>query len=254
MRRLQQLKAQNKKIVCLTAYDYFTAKILDECNIDLILVGDSLANVFLGLSNTYDIGIEELVYHTKAVAKAVKNSLLVADMPFASYQVSPEQAFINASLLIKAGAKAVKIETGNSDNLKAVIKLTAHGIPVIGHVGYTPQSCLTIGKNKIQGKTQSERERILKESLGFQEAGAKAIVLELIPEDLAREITEALEIPTIGIGCGKFCDGQVLVSDDMLGKTDSNFKFLKKYADIAQETRQAVLNYSQEVRESRFPD
>lgn len=251
---LAKIKSEGKKQAWATAYDFRTAQLFDQAGIDVILVGDSLANVFLGLDNTYEIGMTEMLYHTSAVARGAKNTLLVADLPFGSYHKSSNEAFDNASSLIRAGAQAVKLEGATQNTIGIVKKLSEDGIPVIGHLGYTPQSSLTIGKGRIQGKTEDSAHKIIQEALRLEEAGAYAIVLELIPSELAEKITERLAIPTIGIGSGRFCDGQVLVSDDFLGKTDSQFKFLKKYANLSEEISRAVKEYARDVRESLFPE
>jgi len=247
-------KSRGEKIVCLTAYDFRTAQIVDSAGIDLILVGDSLANVFAGCNNTYEIGMTEMVYHTKVVSRGIKKALLVADMPFLSFQVSVEEALKNASELLKAGAKAIKLEGATELTLKIVEKLTEIGIPVVGHLGYTPQSAGVLGIGKVQGRTQSSAQDIFEQARSLEMAGAIALVLELIPQELASQITQSLRIPTIGIGAGLGCDGQILVIDDMLGKTDLNLKFVKKYLDLEKEMRRALLAYASDVRSERFPE
>ncbi len=246
-------KSIGKKIVCLTAYDFRSAQILDEAGVDLILIGDSLANVFLGLNDTYQIGMEEIIYHTKPVARAAKRALVVADMPFASYSVSIEEGVKNAAMLLRAGAKAVKLEGASTFTLRLVERLTEMGIPVIGHLGYTPQSSNLIGRGKVQGKTQLAAKEVFDQARALEEAGAIALVLELIPLELASEITQSLQIPTIGIGAGPHCDGQILVLDDALGKSDISLKFAKKYADLAGLMKESVAQYVKEVQEEKFP-
>ncbi|MFN5539188.1 MAG: 3-methyl-2-oxobutanoate hydroxymethyltransferase [Candidatus Melainabacteria bacterium] len=250
---LVELKKQGEKLVCLTAYDFPTAKILDEAGIDMILVGDSLANVFLGLDNTYEIGMTEMLYHLRAVSRGVKRALLAVDMPFLSYQVSIKEAVKNAAEFYRAGAQAVKLEGASELTLEIVEKLTEIGIPVIGHLGYTPQSAGTIGKGKIQGKTDSSAKNIFEQARKLEEAGAIAIVLEMIPADLASQITKSLKIPTIGIGAGLDCDGQILVSDDIFGMTEKKLSFVKRYAEIGKEMNKAAMDFAQEVRDKKFP-
>lgn len=246
-------KNRSEKIACLTAYDFKTAQILDEAGIDLILVGDSLANVFAGYENTYQIGLEEMIYHTKIVARGVKRAFLVTDMPFLSFQISLEETLKNASQILKAGAKAVKLEGASDLTLKIIENLTQIGIPVIGHLGYTPQSAGVLGFGKVQGRTQSSGQAIFEQARALEDAGAIALVLELIPQELASQITQSLRIPTIGIGAGLGCDGQILVTDDMLGKSDLNLRFVKKYSDQAKEMRRAILAYASDVHNEHFP-
>ncbi|MDJ0624778.1 MAG: 3-methyl-2-oxobutanoate hydroxymethyltransferase [Candidatus Caenarcaniphilales bacterium] len=250
---LRTLKAKGQKITCLTAYDYRTAQILDKAGIDIVLVGDSLANVFLGYDSTTQVGMTEMTYHTKAVAKGIKRALLVTDMPFLSYNLSIEKTISNAAELIKAGAKAVKIEGGNENIIKAIESLHNVGIPVIGHLGYTPQSEGVL-QSRLQGKTENERQKIFEQSKKVEEAGAIALVLEMLPKDLAKEISHSLKIPTIGIGAGPDCDGQILVTDDLIGKSELKFKFVKRYAEIGQVIEESVTNYVSDVQKGNFPD
>ncbi len=247
-------KKNSEKISCLTAYDYRTAQILDATEIDLILVGDSLANVFLGLDDTYQIGMPEMIYHTKAVARGVKRAFLATDMPFLSYQLSIDEALRNASELMKAGAKGVKIEGADPHILKVIEKLVNVGIPVIGHLGYTPQSAGVLGKGRIQGKTQSAAQEIFINAKELESAGAFAVVLEMIPKDLAAKITESIQILTIGIGAGVSCDGQILVTDDLLGKGLRKLKFAKRYSEQAEDTSNATKQFINEVKNSIFPN
>lgn len=246
-------KKAGKKLVSLTAYDFRTAQLLDEAGIDIVLVGDSLANVFLGLNDTYEIGIDEMVYHTKAVARGTSHALVLADLPFLSYQVSVEEAILNSAELLKAGARAVKLEGANKHTLEVVERLTEIGIPVVGHLGYTPQSVNTIGKGKIQARGEAEGRDLFNEARSLEEAGAIAIVLEMIPAELATQITKSLKIPTIGIGAGANCDGQVLVIDDVLGRSARELKIAKKYADFSGEIKKAAQAFSDEVRDGTFP-
>lgn len=250
----QKQKDNNEKIALLTAYDYSTAKVLDECQIDGILVGDSLAMVALGHKDTYSVTMEEMLIFINAVARGAKNSFIVGDMPFMSYNVSVEQGLDNIAKMIRAGANAVKIEGCNSHILELTKRSVESGIPVLGHLGLTPQSMNLIGGHKIQGKTADATKKILECALQLQEAGVFAVVLELLPEESAKYITQNLKIPTIGIGAGVNCDGQIVVSDDILGKfTDFKPKFVKNYADLHSITTKAFENYIHEVKSCEFP-
>lgn len=250
----QNLKKNNEKIAMLTAYDYSTAKVLDEAEIDAILVGDSLAMVALGHENTYDITLDEILIFVKAVARGAKNSFIIADMPFMSYNLSVEQGLENAGKMIATGANAVKLEGCNEHILKLVSRCVESGIPVLAHLGFTPQLMNTLGGYKIQGKTANAIEKILESAKKLQEAGAFAVVLELVPAESAKYITENLEIPTIGIGAGVDCDGQIVVTDDILGKfTDFAPKFVKKFANLHDTVLDGVRQYSKEVKDLEFP-
>ena len=250
----QRLKDSNEKIAMLTAYDYSTAQILDKAEIDAILVGDSLAMVALGYENTYNITIDEMLIFIKAVTRGAKNSFIIGDMPFMSYNLSVEQGLENAGKMIKAGANAVKLEGCNDHILSLVKRCTESGIPVLGHLGFTPQLMNTLGGHKIQGKTSEKIEAILESAKKLQEAGCFGIVLELMPAESAKYITENLKIPTIGIGGGKYCSGQIVVTDDILGKfTDFTPKFVKKYANLHDEILKGVETYKQEVKNMIFP-
>ena len=250
----QKLKNNNEKIAMLTAYDYSTAKVLDEAEIDAILVGDSLAMVALGHENTYDITLEEMLIFVRAVARGAKNSFIIADMPFMSYNLSVEQGLENAGKMIATGANAVKLEGCNEHILKLVSRCVESGIPVLAHLGFTPQLMNTLGGYKIQGKTADAIEKILESAKKLQEAGAFAVVLELVPAESAKYITENLEIPTIGIGAGVDCDGQIVVTDDILGKfTDFAPKFVKKFANLHDTVLDGVRQYSKEVKDLEFP-
>jgi 3-methyl-2-oxobutanoate hydroxymethyltransferase len=247
-------KKAGEKIVSLTAYDFISARILDEAGIDIILVGDSAANVFAGEKTTLSITMEEMLYHARIVARAVKNSLVIADMPFMSYQVSIETAVYNAGRFLQAGACGVKLE-GGAPMMQTVKRLVDLGIPVMGHLGLTPQSIHKFGGYRIQGVGEEAAQRILDDAKSLQAAGCFAIVLEKIPKELARKITGAIEIPTIGIGAGPHCDGQVLVLHDILGLfEDFTPKFVKRYASLAKEIRRAVDQYKKEVEAGVFPD
>ena len=250
-----KMKALGKKITCLTAYDYSLARILDDAGVDILLVGDSVGSVVQGQPNTLAVTMDEMIYHTRIVARGRKRALVVGDMPFLSFQVSKEQALRNAGrFLQEAGAEAIKLEGGVAmgDTISAIVNA---GIPVMGHVGLTPQSVHRFGGYKVQGREKGQPETIVRDALAVQEAGAFAIVLEGIPTALAKEITERLTIPTIGIGAGIHCDGQVLVVHDMLGLFDDfTPKFVKRYADIKGSMTAAVKNFIDEVRERKFPD
>ena len=250
----QRLKDSNEKIAMLTAYDYSTAQVLDKAEIDGILVGDSLAMVALGYENTYNITIDEMLIFIKAVARGAKNSFIIGDMPFMSYNLSVEQGLENAGKMIKAGANAVKLEGCNEHILELVKRCVESGIPVLGHLGFTPQLMNTIGGHKIQGKTANNIELILDSAKKLEEAGCFGIVLELMPADSAKYITENLKIPTIGIGGGKYCSGQIVVTDDIIGKfTDFTPKFIKKYANVHDVVLSGVNAYKTEVKEGTFP-
>lgn len=252
---LLQKKKEGQKITMLTAYDYPFAYLVDEAGIDIILVGDSLSMVIQGNDTTLPVTLEEMIYHTKIVVKGTKRAMVVADMPFMSYQVSTEEAIRNAGRLVKeAGAHAVKLE-GGREILKQVRAITEAEIPVIGHLGLTPQAVLRMGGYKLQGKIPEQAQRIKEDALMFQDAGVIAIVLEVIPSELAKEITESLEIPTIGIGAGMHCNGQVLVLHDLLGLFERfTPKFVKKYANLKDEILKAIRKYKEDVEKGEFPD
>jgi 3-methyl-2-oxobutanoate hydroxymethyltransferase len=247
-------KLRGEKITCLTAYDYSFARILDAAGIDILLVGDSVGCVFQGQPNTLPVTLDDMVYHTQAVVRGRKRALVVSDMPFLSYHISKEQAIRNAGRLVQqGGAEAVKLEGGLAmqATIEAIVRV---GIPVMGHVGLTPQSIHRFGGYKVQGKEKNQREVILRDASAVQDAGAFAIVLEGMPLDLAGEITERLAIPTIGIGAGGHCDGQVLVINDMLGLFDDfTPKFVKRYADLKEVTTHAVKSFISDVRGGKFP-
>jgi 3-methyl-2-oxobutanoate hydroxymethyltransferase len=247
-------KAEGRKITVLTAYDFPTAQIVDEAGIDIALVGDSLGMVVQGIDSTLPVTMDEMIYHTKIVSRAVKTSLVVGDMPFLSYQADKTEAVRNAGRFLKeAGAEAVKLEGGVAvaETIRAIV---AAGIPVMGHVGLTPQHVHALGGHKVQGRDEATREKILGDARAVQEAGAFAVVLEAIPTALAREIRGILSIPTIGIGAGPHCDGQVLVLHDLLGLFDRfTPKFVKRYATLKKEALRAVKEYKQEVESGVFP-
>jgi len=247
-------KAGGKKITMLTAYDYPLAKIVDEAGIDAILVGDSLAMVVQGHENTLPVTMDEMIYHTSMVSRAVENAMVIGDMPFLSYQTGIRDAVNNAGRFLKeAGATAVKIEGGEevAEHIKA---MTRAEIPVMAHIGLTPQAIHRMGGYKIQGKTEEAAKRLINDAIALQEAGAFSIVLEAIPMGLAREITEKLSIPTIGIGAGPYCDGQVLVLHDLIGLFERFVpRFVKKYIDLKPQILNAIMNYKREVEDGIFP-
>jgi 3-methyl-2-oxobutanoate hydroxymethyltransferase len=248
VRQLLQYKSQGRAIVALTAWDYAIAQILDAAGVDLILVGDSLAMVALGYENTLPLTLDQIIHHAQAVKRGVKNALIVVDLPFLSYQTSIEMAIASSGRILKeTGAQAVKLEGGYPAMVETVSRLVEIGIPVMGHVGLTPQSVHQLGYRQ-QGQTELDRERILTTAVELERAGAFAIVLEHIPSDLAKQITQTLRIPTIGIGAGVDCDGQVLVTADLLGLTARQPPFAKAYTDLKSIITTAVQEYSNEVR------
>jgi len=251
---IQKMKADGEKIAVLTCYDYPTARIMDHCGIDVILVGDSLGVVVSGYENTLPVTMEEMIYHTRAVVRAEPKALVVADMPFLSYQTDLREARINAGRLIKdGGAAAIKVEGGTNvaETIRAIV---AMDIPVMAHIGLTPQSIHRMGGYKVQGKKAEQAERLIEDSRAIEEAGAFAVVLEGIPQNLARRITESISIPTIGIGAGPHCDGQVLVIHDILGLCEKySPKFVKRYADARELISGAVSAYISDVRQGSFP-
>ncbi len=254
VKTFQKLKNNNEKITMLTAYDYSTAKYIDESGIDAVLIGDSLGMTILGYDNTINVTIEDMITFTKAVSRGIKRALVVADMPFLSYHLSKEQATLNAGKLIQSGAKAVKLE-GTSDFILDIIKhLTNCGINVMGHLGFTPQYINTIGGYYVQGKSYENTLKLLDAAKKLETNGAFAIVLEMVPEESAKYISENISIPTIGIGAGKYCNGQILVVDDILGKYPGNIpKFAKQYVNLKEIMKNAITQYNLEVKEQIFP-
>lgn len=251
--QLIQWKQQKRPIVALTGFDYAISQLVDRAGVDLILVGDSLAMPVLGYETTLPLTLDEIMHHAKAVRRGVQQALMVVDLPFLTYQESPQQAMHSAGRVLKeTGAQAVKLEGGYPVMAATVSHLTSAGIPVMGHVGLTPQSVHQIGYKK-QGKTAETADRILAESIALEAAGAFAIVLEHIPAELAAQITQKLTIPTIGIGAGPHCDGQVLVTSDLLGLSEKQPPFAKAYVNLRETITQAVKDYSLEVRERKFP-
>jgi 3-methyl-2-oxobutanoate hydroxymethyltransferase len=250
---LREMKATLKKITVLTAYDSVTAGILAGAGIDIILVGDSLGNAVLGYDNTIPVTMEEMLHHTKAVVRGAQGAFVVADMPFMSYQVSPEEALRNASRFIKeAGANAVKLESVKY--LDAIKKIVDAGIPVMGHIGFTPQSVNQLGGYRVQGRGLMDVKELVDNAKALENAGAFSLVLEMVPAGTGEKVSRSVSIPVIGCGAGPYCDGQVLVINDVIGLSGDDMpKFAKKYADVAAVIRQAVLNYSKEVKSGAFP-
>jgi 3-methyl-2-oxobutanoate hydroxymethyltransferase len=252
IRTIKEKKQKGEKIVALTAYDYPTAKILDSLGIDIILVGDSVGNVVLGYESTLPVTMEEMLHHTRAVKRGVKNALLVGDMPFLSYQPSIEEGIRNAGLFIKAGAEAVKIE-GGRQFIPLIERLTQLGIPVMGHIGLTPQWIHSFGGYRIQGRTAKDALALLEDAILLEKAGIFSLVLEGVPMQVAKLITENLSIPTIGIGAGPYCDGQILVFHDLFGLGDFIPKHAKVMVDLKEVISQGVRRYIEEVKEGIFP-
>jgi 3-methyl-2-oxobutanoate hydroxymethyltransferase len=251
---LRQKKQRGEPITMLTAYDYPTALAMDQAGVDAILVGDSLAMVVLGYENTLPVTMEEMLHHSRAVARGAKSALLIGDMPFMSYQVSVEEATRNAGrFLQQGGMDAVKLE-GGRERAEAVRRITSAGIPVMGHIGLTPQSINQLGGFRAQGKTAMAARRLVEDALTLEEAGCFSLVLESVPARLAELISKKISIPTIGIGAGVGCDGQVLVTHDLLGLFDRfTPKFVKKYADFHHEMQKAFTDYIEDVETRRFP-
>ena len=250
----QAAKEKGEKLTMLTAYDYSTAKLMDEAGINGILVGDSLGNVILGYEDTISVTMEDMIHHGAAVARGTKDTMVVVDMPFMSYQTSVYDAVMNAGRLMKEGrANAVKLE-GGATVVEQIKAITAAGIPVMGHLGLTPQSINAFGGNKVQGKSEEAAKKLIEDALAVQEAGAFAVVLECVPAGLASEITQTLHIPTIGIGAGVDCDGQVLVTQDMLGQyCDYGPKFVRRFAQVGDTMRAAFNAYDEAVKGGEFP-
>lgn len=255
IRDIVKMKRDGRKIVVVTAYDVLFAKLVDSAGVDIVLVGDSLGNVVAGFDTTLPVTVDQMIYHGCAVRRGVKRALLVVDMPFLSYQASEEAAIMNCGrVLQQTEADAVKVEGGTKEMVRTVARLTQIGIPIVAHLGFTPQSVRTLGM-RVQGREEAEASRMVEQAEALEEAGAFALVLELIPTDLAHRISEAISIPTIGIGAGPHCDGQVLVLPDLLGLNDGFApKFLKKYADLAGTVRDAVKQYGDDVRAGTYPD
>lgn len=248
------MKADRSKIVMVTAYDYTMARIVDAADVDMVLVGDSLGMVVQGLPDTLGVTLEDMIYHGRCVARGLNQAHLTVDMPFMSYQISPQQALASAGRLVKeAQAQSVKLE-GGERSAAAIRGIVEAGIPVVAHIGLTPQSVNALGGFKVQGRSDAAAEQLLQDAHAVQDAGAFCVVLEMVPAELAAIVTEALHIPTIGIGAGVDCDGQVLVCNDLLG-FDSGFKprFVKRFAELESPMVEAVKAYAKEVREGAFP-
>jgi len=252
---LLEMKQRGEKIAMLTAYDWLFAGLVDASGCEVILVGDSLAQVVLGLDSTLPLTLDEMIYHARAVRRGVDRGLVVVDMPFLTYQVSAEEAVRNAGRILKeSGASAVKLEGGGASIGDTVRRIVDAGIPVMGHLGFTPQSVNALGGSRVQGRTADGRARLLEDAKLLEDAGVFGIVLELIPGDLAAEVTRALRVPTIGIGAGVDCDGQVLVLHDMLG-LNSTFqpRFLRRFAELGQQTDGALREYVRAVKGGEYP-
>lgn len=255
VRDLLDMKHRGEKIVALTAYDYLFARLVDEGGADIILVGDSLGQVVLGYDSTIPVTLDDMIHHAKAVRRGVKRAMLVVDMPFMSFQISPQETLRNAGLVLKeTGCEAVKLEGGDATAAENAATLVRAGIPVMGHIGLTPQSVHAMGGYRVQGREQGEADRIIEEARRLEAAGCFSIVLELMPAALAADISRAVRVPTIGIGAGAVCDGQVLVLYDMLGLNDGfKPKFLRRFGSLADDTRAAVKDFATAVRDGSYP-
>ena len=250
---LKEMKLAGNQITCITAYDYQMALIVEEASIEVILVGDSLGNTVLGYDSTIPVTLNDMIHYTKAVARASKSSLIVADMPFLTYNVTIEESLRNAGRLIQeGGAQAVKLE-GGKPVANVIRKLTELGIPVMGHLGLTPQSVHQMGGYMVQARTFDQAKNLIEDAQILQESGAFAVVLEAVPSELAKLVTERLSIPTIGIGAGNYCDGQIQVINDILGFSSHSPRHSKQYADINAVVLNALNGYAQEVRDGKFP-
>ena len=256
IRDVTDRKRTSRKIVMVTAYDALFGRLVDEADVDIVLVGDSLGHVVQGLDSTLSVTLGDMIYHARAVRRGVTRALLVVDMPFLTYQVSDEQALLNGGRIMQeTGAQAVKVEGGDDRIARAIETLTRTGVPVMAHLGFTPQSVHALGGARVQGRDDDAAERLLADARRVEGAGAFALVLELMPATVARRVTESLTIPTIGIGAGVGCDGQVLVLPDLLGLNDRfRPKFLKRFASLADDVRKAVSAFRDEVRAGTYPD
>lgn len=254
VKRLKEFKAKQEKITMLTCYDATFASLLDHCGIEILLVGDSLGMVIQGHTSTLPVQLQDICYHTACVARATKKALILADLPFGSYESNKEQAFSAATQLMKAGANMVKLE-GGSYQAETMAFLHERGIPTAGHLGLTPQSFNILGGYKVQGKTEQDSERLLQDAKVLEQAHADLIILECIPQQLAAKITQTVsQTATIGIGAGKYCDGQVLVLHDMLGLQQKNLSFVKNFMQGKTEIKEAIYAYIKEVKKGNFPD
>jgi len=254
IRHLQKFKRDGRKIVSVTAYDYTFAKLVDQAGVDLILVGDSLGNVIQGQETTLPVTLDDIIYHSRAVRRGLRRAHLVGDMPFMTYQISTEQAMTNAARLMReGGVQSIKLE-GGRERAETVRALVSAGIPVMGHLGLTPQSIHQLGGHRVQGRGDDAHRRIIEDARILEEAGAYAVVLECVPAALALEVSAALEIPTIGIGAGEGCDGQILVLQDLLGLNgDFNPRFVRRFANLGDQVVEAVERYGDAVRAGAFP-
>jgi 3-methyl-2-oxobutanoate hydroxymethyltransferase len=253
-REISEMKKRHQRIPMLTAYDYPTARLIDAAGIPIVLVGDSVGTAVLGYENTIPVTLDDIIHHARAVVRGTRQALVIADLPFMTYHVSPEQALQNAARLIQdSGAQAVKLE-GGSPVVETVRRLVSAGIPVQGHLGLTPQSLHQIGGYRVQGRGVAAAQRLLEDAKQLQDAGVFSLVLELVPAHLAQAITQLLAIPTIGIGAGPYCDGQVQVINDLLGiDPDFHPRHARRYADLAQLIREAATHYADDVRQGTFP-
>jgi 3-methyl-2-oxobutanoate hydroxymethyltransferase len=254
--RLKAMKEQQKPIAMLTAYDYPSAQLAEEAGVDMILVGDSLGNVVLGYETTIPVTLEDMIYHTRAVVRGAPGTMVVTDMPFATYRLGPEATLRNAARLMQeGGAHAVKLE-GGAELSEEIRVLTAAGIPVLAHIGLTPQSVHQIGGYRVQGKTPEDAEKLIRDAIALEQAGVFGVVLELVTEQLASAVTSSLRVPTIGIGAGRGCDGQVLVFHDLLryGSGIRDKRFVKSYANIGETIRTAISEYIEDVKTKNFPE
>jgi 3-methyl-2-oxobutanoate hydroxymethyltransferase len=256
VRELLDMKRRGEKIAALTAYDVLFARLVDEGGVDIVLVGDSAGQVFAGHDSTLPVTLDEMIYHARAVRRGVRRALVVADMPFLTFQISPDETLRNAGRLVReGGAEAVKLEGGDAEAARHVEKLVRAGIPVMGHVGFTPQSVHALGGYRVQGREEAAARRIGEEAARLEGAGVFAVVLELVPAALAAEVTRRLDVPTIGIGAGPGTDGQVLVLPDALGLNEAfRPRFLRTFADLAGVARAGIAAYVSAVREGRYPD
>ncbi len=254
IKSFQKMKKSNEKITMITAYDYPSAKLCEQAGIDTILVGDSLGMVILGYENTLNVTIDDIIHHTKAVRRGAPNTFIIADMPYASYHISPSETRKNAlKIITQTGANALKIEGGSESRIEAIKNIVDCEIPVVAHLGLTPQSINKFGSYSVQGKKPSDSINILNQAKKIELAGAFMLVLEGIPELLGKKITQEISIPTVGIGAGRYTDGQVLVYHDLLGLSDLSPKFVKQYSNLSEIIRNSIKNYITDVKNSFFP-
>jgi len=249
-------KARGERIVMTTAYDALFARLVDAAGVDIVLVGDSVGNVVAGYDTTLPVTLDQMIYHGAAARRGVERALLVVDMPFLTYQTGAERAMLNCGRVVQeTGAAAVKMEGAGAEVVEAVRRVVGLGVPVMGHLGFTPQSVHALGGFRVQGRGEEAAQRVIDDARRLEDAGAFSVVLELVPAELAARVTEAVRVPTIGIGAGGACDGQVLVLHDLLGLNDAfSPKFLKRYAALGEEVRRAVREFGEDVRAGRYPD